>query len=165
MKTNSISLSVNGEDHTLDVQGNETLLDTVRHALFLTGAKMSCEEGRCGSCTLLVDGNAVASCIVLTSDLDGASVTTIEGLQVGGKLHPVQEAFLEATGLQCGYCTPGMVMSCVSILDKDPTASEEQVRTKLSGNICRCTGYVKILDAVRLVQQGHQGHQGQEARS
>ena len=149
MTTTSVSLTVNGEEYKLDVPGNETLLETVRSSLFLTGAKMSCEEGRCGSCTLLVDGNAVASCVVLTSDLDGASITTIEGLALGGELHPVQEAFLEATGLQCGYCTPGMVLSCVSILAKDHAADEQEVRARLSGNICRCTGYQMIIEAVQ----------------
>ena len=161
MTTTSVSLTVNGEEYKLDVPGNETLLETVRSSLFLTGAKMSCEEGRCGSCTLLVDGNAVASCVVLTSDLDGASITTIEGLALGGELHPVQEAFLEATGLQCGYCTPGMVLSCVSILAKDHAADEQEVRARLLGNICRCTGYVKILDAVRLVQRSAQAKEPQ----
>ena len=155
--TEPVALYVNGESHVLNIDGNETLLDTVRHRLHLTGAKMSCEEGRCGSCTVLINGDAVASCVVLSADLDGASVTTIEGLSTpDGALHPMQEAFLQATGLQCGYCTPGMVLSCVSILEKNPEADEVEVRTKLSGNICRCTGYVKILDAVVLAQQGGQ---------
>ena len=151
--TTRVTLTVNGEAHDLAVPGNATLLDTVRNELHLTGAKMSCEEGRCGSCTLLVDGRAVASCVVLTADLDGATVTTIEGVAgPDGALHAMQQSFLETTGLQCGYCTPGMILSCISILDNAPDAGEQEVRQRLSGNICRCTGYVKILDAVRLAQ-------------
>ncbi|MDP7066175.1 MAG: (2Fe-2S)-binding protein [Acidimicrobiales bacterium] len=154
--THSVSLTVNGQDHTLEVDGNQTLLETIREKFHLTGAKMACEEGRCGACTLLVNGNAVASCVVLVSDLDGATVTTIEGLPSEGELHPVQEAFLGCTALQCGYCTPGMILSSISILDKEPNAGENEVRRKLSGNICRCTGYVKIIDAIQLVQRDRQ---------
>jgi carbon-monoxide dehydrogenase small subunit len=128
------------------------LVQTLRERLFLTGAKVACEEGRCGSCTIHLNGHAVNSCIVLTADADGAAITTIEGLADGDELHVMQQAFIDGSGLQCGYCTPGMIMAAISILEDNPDASESEIRCELSGNICRCTGYKKIIESVQLAQ-------------
>ena len=148
-----LRLIVNGEEHKLFVESHETLASILRDHLHLTGTKVSCGEGDCGACTVLVDGKAVNSCIVLALSVQGASVETIEGLSQGERLHPIQEAFLEAGALQCGFCTPGMVMAAKGLLAQNPFPSEREIREGLSGNICRCTGYEKIIKAVQIACQ------------
>ena len=148
-----LTLEVNGRTERLQIEANETLLEVLRDRLHLTGAKASCEEGRCGSCTVHVAGRPTNSCIVLAADLEGARVTTIEGLASGGALHAMQQAFIDANGLQCGYCTPGMIMAAIPLVADGPS-DEVAWRRGLSGNICRCTGYVKIIDALALAARG-----------
>ena len=128
----------------------QTLLDTLRYDLGLTGTKEGCGDGNCGSCTVLLDGQAVNSCLVLAIEADGHEITTIEGFCQGGKLHPLQQAFVETGGTQCGFCTPGFVMATYALLRRLPNPSDEEIRAALEGNLCRCTGYTKIIDAVRL---------------
>jgi carbon-monoxide dehydrogenase small subunit len=148
-----LRLIVNGKEHNLLVESHETLAAILRDHFHLTGTKVSCGEGDCGACTVLVDGKAVNSCIVLALSVQEASVQTIEGLSQGEKLHPIQEAFLEAGAIQCGFCTPGMVMAAKGLLDQNPFPSEREIREGLSGNICRCTGYEKIIQAVQIACQ------------
>jgi aerobic carbon-monoxide dehydrogenase small subunit len=143
---------LNGARTEMPVEPNQTVLELIRDDLGLTGAKLACGEGRCGSCTVLLDGESVNSCLVLAADLDGRALTTIEGLSDGAGLHPVQQAFVDANGLQCGYCTPGMILAAVALLGRDPDADERTIREELSGNICRCTGYVKIVESVLLAK-------------
>ena len=144
----AIHLTVNGEPHSLSVQPHETLLRVLRERLLLTGTKECCGEGECGACTVLLDGRTVDSCLVLAVETDGGEVTTIEGLERDGVLHPVQQAFLDSGAVQCGFCTPGMVMSAVHLLDRNPNPTPGQVREALCGNLCRCTGYTRIVGAV-----------------
>jgi len=146
MKRN-LNLTVNGEQHELEVYPNKTLLDVLREDLGLTGAKKACDEGACGACTVIMDGKAVNSCSLLAMDAKGKEITTIEGLASGDELHPLQDAFMRHGAVQCGYCTPGMILSAAALLDENREPSEEDVREAISGNICRCTGYVKIVDA------------------
>lgn len=143
-----VRLGVNGQHHELLVRTNATVLEVLREDLHLTGTKHGCELGECGACTVLVDGSAQLSCLLLAAQVDGAQVTTIEGLAGGPELHPVQQAFAELGGLQCGYCTPGMVLAAAALLDADPAPSRQQIREALAGNLCRCTGYGAIVDAV-----------------
>jgi carbon-monoxide dehydrogenase small subunit len=144
-----ITLTVNGERREADVWGGESLLFTLREQLELPGSKNACEQGECGSCSLLLDGKLVCSCLVLAAQADGHEVVTVEGLASDGSLHRVQEAFVEAGAVQCGFCTPGLVMATVDLLEHTPSPSEDEIREALSGNICRCTGYQKIFDAVK----------------
>jgi aerobic-type carbon monoxide dehydrogenase small subunit (CoxS/CutS family) len=144
----TITLTVNGTKRTLTTDRERSLLDVLREDLQLTGAKYGCGEGRCGACTVLVDGKNVHSCRLPAADVDQKSVTTIEGLANGDKLHPVQEAFLAEGAMQCGYCTPGMVLTAVALLEKHPRPTDEQVRQWMNGNLCRCNGYTKILRAI-----------------
>ncbi len=144
----TISLNVNGETRTLAVAANETLLDVLRERLDLTGAKRVCDRGECGGCTVLLDGEPVYACMLLAARADGRSVTTVEGLAKGGKLHPVQEAFVENDGYQCGYCTPGFVMTTAGFLAANPSPSLDEIKLALSGNLCRCGNYAKIYKAV-----------------
>jgi nicotinate dehydrogenase subunit A len=146
----TITFRVNGTERKVTVDGSRSLLSVLRTELGLTGPKFGCGEGQCGACTVLLDAQAVRSCITPMSDVAGHSVTTIEGLATNGKLHPVQEAFLEAQAMQCGYCTPGMIISTVSLLRRNPRPSEDQIRDALAGNLCRCAVYVRILAAVQL---------------
>lgn len=144
-----LSLKVNGETHQVSVEPRHLLLDVLRDDLGLTGAKRGCEEGVCGCCTVLLDGRNVKSCLMLAAQANGKSVTTIEGLAgEGGKLHPVQEAFVRHGALQCGYCTPGFVMTTVALVAAKRPLDEPQAREALTGNICRCTGYAHIVEAV-----------------
>ncbi len=143
-----IRLTVNGEEYALEVEPKRRLLDVLRNDLFLTGTKEGCGRGECGACTVILDGKAVNSCLTLAVQADGGRILTIEGLHNGEKLHPLQEAFIEHGAIQCGYCTPGMILSAKALLDEDPNPTEEGVRTALAGNLCRCTGYVKIVEAV-----------------
>jgi len=144
----SVELTVNGERRTLEVEPNMTLLEALRDELQLTGTKRGCDIGACGACTVIVDGKAVKSCTLLAVQADGSEVTTIEGLAQDGQLHPIQQAFWDNHGLQCGFCTPGMIMTALEILDKNPKATEQQVRHGLEGNICRCTGYENIVKSI-----------------
>ncbi len=149
MKKQIVSMVVNGEEIDVAVSPNTTLLEVLRNDLNLTGVKEGCSEGVCGSCTVLMDGNPVRSCITLALEAEGASILTIEGLSSKGKLHPIQEAFIEKGAVQCGFCTPGMILSSKALLDRNPNPSDEDIKTALAGNFCRCTGYAKILEAVR----------------
>lgn len=144
-----IEFIVNGKTERLDVPGGKRLLDVLREDLHLTGAKEGCGEGECGACTILLDDKAVHSCLVLAGQLEGHRVTTIEGLAENGELDIIQNAFVEHVAIQCGFCTPGMIMSTKGLLLQNPDPSEEEIRIALSGNICRCSGYVQILAAVR----------------
>jgi carbon-monoxide dehydrogenase small subunit len=145
-----ITCTVNGKQVSLRVEPTETLVDSLRLRLGLTGTKKACGTGDCGACTVLVDGEALRSCILLTASMQGKNIVTIEGLGTPADLHPIQEAFIEAGGIQCGFCTPGMILTIKALLDKNPNPGREEVKDALSGNLCRCTGYVKILDSVRL---------------
>jgi carbon-monoxide dehydrogenase small subunit len=148
MKKVHISLTINGQPEELLVKPNQTLLQMLREDLLLTGAKHGCGVGDCGSCTVLLDGRPVNACLVLAAQADGAEVATIEGLADGNTLHPIQESFVEKGAIQCGFCTPGMIMSAKALLEADPDPSELEIRKALSGNLCRCTGYQKIIEAV-----------------
>ncbi len=143
-----LRLTVNGDPVELGVRDEETLLQVLRERLGLTGTKQGCDLGDCGSCTVLLDGEPVLSCLVLAATVEGRSVETIEGVAGADGLHPVQEAFDEVGAVQCGFCTPGMVLASKALLEKDPRPSRSEIRRALSGNLCRCTGYVKIVDAV-----------------
>ena len=143
-----ITLTVNGQPREIAVEPSWTLLETVREQLRLTGAKEGCGTGDCGACSMLVDGRLVTSCLMLAVQADGAEVTTIEGLATNGSLHPVQAAFVQKGGVQCGFCTPGMIVAAASLLQRNPSPSLEDVREGLAGNLCRCTGYAKIYESV-----------------
>jgi carbon-monoxide dehydrogenase small subunit len=143
-----LHITVNGDEYHLFVDVRRTLLDVIREDIGLTGTKNGCGAGECGACTVLLDGEPVNSCLVLAHEADGQEVVTIEGLAQGGVLHPIQEAFVEQGAIQCGFCTPGMVMSTKALLDRKPNPSREDILHGLKGNLCRCTGYVKIIDAV-----------------
>ncbi len=145
-----IAVTVNGTRQEVAVDPHRTLLDLLREDLGLTGTKQGCGEGDCGACVVLLDGAAVSSCLVLAVEAEGRAVTTIEGLAPGRSLHPVQQAFLDAGAVQCGYCTPGMVLVATSLLDRNPSPTAADVRSAISGNLCRCTGYQKIVEAVLL---------------
>jgi aerobic carbon-monoxide dehydrogenase small subunit len=145
-----ISVTVNGELREADVWAGESLLVTLRDRLRLPGSKNACEQGECGSCSVLLDGGLVCSCLVLAAQADGHDLVTVEGLAEDGRLHPVQEAFAETGAVQCGFCTPGLVVAAADLLRRRPEPSEDEIREALSGNLCRCTGYQKILDAVQL---------------
>jgi carbon-monoxide dehydrogenase small subunit len=139
---------VNGESHTLAVPVYKTLLEVLREDLHLTGTKHGCELGECGACTVLVDGEPVLSCLALPIELQGREILTIEGLREGGRVHPLQVAFAETGAVQCGYCTPGVVLSAKALLDRNPAPTRREIAEALSGNLCRCTGYLQILEAV-----------------
>jgi carbon-monoxide dehydrogenase small subunit len=145
-----VELKVNGEQREADVWAGESLLTALRDRLDLPGSKNACEQGECGSCSVLLDGALVCSCLLLAVQADGHEVVTVEGLADGGGLHPVQEAFTETGAVQCGFCTPGFVVATADLLARNPEPSDDEIREALSGNLCRCTGYQKILDAVRL---------------
>ncbi len=151
--TPATTLIVNGRRHTVDLVANATLLDVLRDRLELTGSKECCAEGECGACTVLVDGQAVNSCLMLAVEADGAEVTTIEGLAHDGQLSPIQEAFLDEGAVQCGFCIPGMVMAAHYLLLENPHPTPTEVREGLSGNLCRCAGYNQICDAVLAAAQ------------
>lgn len=146
--TEIVTLHVNGTDYTLALDTRTTLLDALRDHLGLKGVKKGCDEGECGACTVLMDGNAVVSCTYLAVDAEGHDIITIEGLAKDGVLHPMQRAFVECFAVQCGFCTPGMIMSAKALLLKNPHPTPEEIRTALSGNLCRCSGYVQIVNAV-----------------
>jgi len=145
-----IRMTINGAAQEADVWAGESLLNALRDGFGLPGSKNACEQGECGSCSVLLDGDLVCACLVLAAQADGHEVTTVEGLADGDELHRVQRAFVDAGAVQCGFCTPGLVVATVDLLDRVPRPTEDEIREALSGNLCRCTGYAKIFDAVRL---------------
>jgi carbon-monoxide dehydrogenase small subunit len=145
----SLTFTLNGEQTRVEIEPGELLLDVLRRKLFLTGTKKGCGEGECGACTVLLDGNPVLSCLFPAMKAQGRAVTTIEGVGGETSLHPVQESFLEKGAVQCGFCTPGMVLSSKSLLERRPKPTEQEIKEALSGHLCRCTGYVQILEAVK----------------
>lgn len=145
-----LAFTLNGRPVAVEIAPMETLLDVLRDRLGLTGTKKGCGKGECGACTVILDGKAVNSCLVPAARVEGRSVLTIEGLASNGRLHPIQQAFIDAGAVQCGFCTPGMIMSAKALLDANPHPTKEEIREALAGNICRCTGYVKIEQAVEL---------------
>jgi carbon-monoxide dehydrogenase small subunit len=149
MSTHSIAITVNGFQESLDVPSNLTLLQLLREKLALTGAKNGCAAGECGACTVMMDGEPVNACMVLAVEADGAEILTVEGLAQGGRLDVLQQAFIDEGGVQCGFCTPGMLISARALLDRNPRPSEEEIREALVGNLCRCTGYTRIVRAVQ----------------
>lgn len=152
MVKREIRITVNGDTFHLFVEGHRTLLEVIRDEIGLTGTKSCCEMGECGACTVILNGEPVNSCLVLAHEVDKQDVLTIEGLSKAGELDPIQHAFIDQGAIQCGFCTPGMIMSTKALLDKKPRASEADIRESLLGNLCRCTGYVKIIDAVKAAQ-------------
>ncbi len=153
-----VTLEVNGDTVRLAVAPGATLLDALRNQLELTGAKTGCAEGECGACSVLLNGRVVNSCLVLAAECAGARIVTIEGLARVGRLHPIQEAFVRHGAIQCGFCTPGMIMAGLALIERNPTPSQAEVRRALEGNLCRCTGYRKIIDAVLSVNNGGPSH-------
>jgi carbon-monoxide dehydrogenase small subunit len=143
-----INLKINGEPYKVSLKPNTTLLDFLRDEIGLTGTKKGCDTGQCGACTVLLDGKPINSCLVLAADANGKEILTVEGLGRNGKLHPLQEAFIQEGAVQCGYCTSGMLLSAKALLDEDPDPGEEEVKKAIAGNLCRCTGYVRIVKAV-----------------
>ncbi|HAX96745.1 MAG TPA: (2Fe-2S)-binding protein [Prolixibacteraceae bacterium] len=148
-----ITLKVNGIKYDLMVEPHRTLSEVLRDELKLKGTKVACGKGSCGSCTVLLDGKSVPSCLILAVLAQGKDILTIEGLADGDRLHPIQEAFIEHGAMQCGFCTPGMIMSAKALLDENPTPTEEEIRRAIVGNLCRCTGYVKIVESILAVAQ------------
>jgi len=149
MGKEEIYLQVNGQDYRLFIDPHVTLLDVIRDEIGLTGTKRGCDLGECGACTVLIDGKPYNSCLILPMDVQGREILTIEGLVREGKLHPIQQAFVEQGAIQCGFCTPGAVLVAKALLDEDPSPSEEKIKEALSGNLCRCTGYTSIVRAIR----------------
>jgi carbon-monoxide dehydrogenase small subunit len=148
-----IDLIVNGESYSIFIDTREILLDTLRYRLGFTGPKEGCGNGNCGSCTVVLNGVTVNSCLTFAAEAHGGAVTTVEGVVVGGQLHPVQQAFIENAALQCGFCTPGFIISAKALLERNPNPTEAEIRLALSGNLCRCTGYDKIVRAVQTAAQ------------
>jgi carbon-monoxide dehydrogenase small subunit len=149
-----VQLTVNGASRAAEARDGESLLSFLREELELPGSKNACEQGECGSCSVTLDGALVCSCLVLAAACADKTVETVEGLSVGGKLHPLQQAFLKAGAVQCGFCTPGLIVAANALLQRNPEPSDAEIREALSGNICRCTGYGKILEAVHAVAKG-----------
>jgi len=152
-----INLTVNNRPYRLSVLSWRTLLEVIREDLGLTGTKEGCGLGECGACTVLIDGRAVNSCLVLAAEADGKEITTVEGLADGDKLHPIQQAFVDHGGLQCGFCTPGMILSAKALLDENPTPTEEEIKQGIAGNLCRCTGYAKIIESIKAAAENMGG--------
>lgn len=143
-----VKLNVNGKEYEVEVKPHWTLLQVIRDQLGLTGTKYGCGTGECGSCTVIIDGKPMTSCLVLAASAEGRKIVTIEGISNGDRLHPLQEAFIEEGAIQCGYCTPGMILTAKAFLERNPNPTEEDVRRAIDGNLCRCTGYVKIIKAI-----------------
>lgn len=144
-----ITLNVNGTDYELAVENNATLVDVLREQLRLTGVKKGCDDGDCGACSVLCDGKVIPSCTTLACEVEGCRIITIEGVKQGDQLHPVQQAFVDCFAIQCGFCTPGMILATIALLGENPDPTEDEIRDYLRGNICRCTGYTKIITAIR----------------
>lgn len=161
MSTYSITLTINGQEQSLDVEPRTLLVHLIREQLNLTGTHIGCDTTSCGACTVLLDGKAVKSCTIFAVQANGRSIETIEGLANGG-LHPLQEGFWEKHGLQCGYCTPGMIMSAKAFLEQNPNPTDDEIRWAISGNLCRCTGYVKIVEAIQYAAEKMRA-EGEEA--
>jgi carbon-monoxide dehydrogenase small subunit len=159
-----IQLRVNGEDAEVAFAPHKTLLEVLREDMGLTGTKHGCELGECGTCTVLVDGLPILSCLALGLDMEGREITTIEGMAEGGKLHPLQETFADLGAAQCGYCTPGFLLAAKELLEENPSPSREDIREALAGNLCRCTGYIKIYEAVELAAARMRGEEAIVAR-
>jgi carbon-monoxide dehydrogenase small subunit len=149
----NVTLRVNGDEYDLLIHPHRTLAEVLREELHLTGTKQSCNEGACGTCTVLLDGLPVRSCLLLAMEMEGREIMTIEGLARENELHPVQQAFVEHYAIQCGFCSPGMILVAKALLDKNPNPTEEEIRDAISGNICRCTGYAKIVEAIQAASQ------------
>lgn len=149
-----LNITINGQPYNLFVSTHRTLLEVIRDDLDLTGTKVGCEMGECGACTVIMDGRTVNSCLVLALEAEGCEVQTIEDLTEDGKLHPIQESFVEHGAIQCGFCTSGMIMSTKGLLEKNPNPGEDEIRSEMRGNLCRCTGYVKIVEAIEAVRDG-----------
>jgi carbon-monoxide dehydrogenase small subunit len=152
-----VTLTINGERYELALEPHVTLLDAVRDEARLTGTKEGCGTGDCGACSMIVDGRLVTSCLMLAVEADGADITTIEGLARDGELHPLQRAFIERGAVQCGYCIPGMILAGKALLDANPRPSEDEIRRAIAGNLCRCTGYTKIVEAIAAAAEQLQG--------
>jgi len=156
--SHSITFTINGEITTLDIEARRSLADVIREDIGLTGTHLGCEHGVCGACTILLDGQPARACLMLAVQADNATITTIEGLADGDKMHPIQKAMHEAMSFQCAFCTPGFLMSAVALLEENPNPTTDEIREELSGNLCRCTGYQSIIDgvetAVRLMSRG-----------
>jgi carbon-monoxide dehydrogenase small subunit len=159
----SITITLNGEEKTVYFEGSETLLDILRDNLDLTGTKYGCGQGACGACTVVVNGKAVRSCMVLFRRLDSAEILTIEGLSKDGKLHPIQRAFIDEDAIHCGFCTPGIVMELYALFNQNPDASEEEIKKALNGHLCRCTGYLPLIEAAKLAQKYYKESLNKEA--
>jgi len=157
MKEKRIQVAVNGKAYELMVPPWRTLLEVIREDLKLTGAKEGCGQGECGACTVMMGAKTVNSCLVLAVEADGQEITTIEGLSEDSKLHPIQDAFVEHAGMQCGFCTPGMIMSAKELLDRNPDPSEREIREGIAGNVCRCTGYTKIVESIGAAAKAMRG--------
>ncbi|MBP6818806.1 MAG: (2Fe-2S)-binding protein [Ferrovibrio sp.] len=151
-----VKFDINNKIHDLEIEDSATLLEVLRDKLFLTGTKQNCLEAECGVCTVLLDGRSVNSCILIAAQCEGRKITTIEGMAAGGKMHPIQEAFVSCDAVQCGYCIPGMVMTAAGLLNELPNPSAEEIREGLCGTLCRCTGYNKIVEAVQAAAQARQ---------
>lgn len=150
-----LELKVNGELYTIQAEAHLTLLEVLRERLWLTGAKRGCDnEGACGACTVLLDGKPVYACLVLAIETQGRDILTIEGLATNGKLHPIQDAFVKHGAIQCGFCTPGIILSAKALLDRNPKPTKEEIKRAIAGNLCRCTGYVKIIEAIEAAAEG-----------
>ena len=149
-----IEFTINGKKRNLSVKPNDLLINTIRNDLFLTGSKYGCGIGECGACTVLLDGEPVLSCLTLAATVDGKEITTIEGLAKGNELHPMQIAFLKNTAVQCGFCTPSMILTATALLKENPNPTEDEIRDYMRGNICRCTGYIQIVKAIESCAEG-----------
>lgn len=149
-----IQITVNEQAHSLEVHPDEMLIDVLRERLHLKGVKRGCDSGQCGACTVILNGRSVYSCVMPAGEADGAVITTIEGLEQSGDAHPLQRAFVDEGAVQCGFCTPGMILSAKALLDEKPNPTEAEIRTAISGNLCRCTGYEKIVSAIQKVANG-----------
>ena len=160
MSQHEITVTINGEQQTRTVDARTLLVHFIRENLGLTGTHVGCDTTSCGACTVSVDGEAVKSCTIFAVQADGATIETVEGLAAGGKLHPLQEGFWERHGLQCGFCTPGMLMSARSLLTRNPNPSEDEIRHGISGNLCRCTGYNKIVEAIQYAAEKLRAEKG-----